>query len=525
MSSLSTGENRPWVQPRFTVYVPGTRVSALVLGSDERALGSAWVDATAPARGAVQHLGGAVEGVTIHLPDVEPEVARVLVVATGYSGPPTAQLLAPDGSVVHTVTPPRIVGETALVMVEVYRRESAWKVRAVARGHDGGLAQLAGVHGAPVPVPTAAVPAPAPVPPGGPAPAAAVPAAAAMTVDPVRQIGMILEDASRTTASFESSEAFAQQRLEQDLERIVEDPSMRVGPQGDAARAEAQRRCDALVAQARARYTADLAQLTAELQALAQVLPAPLAPWSAPAWQREPRPDDEAALAFRIGDLVPPSAPDFRLPIVRVLPLAPPVWIDLEGGGEVVASQMMAALTTRLVLALPRAPRISVVDIGGRARLNHLPTAEPPATDPTAAGRLLAEYVEHTNLVMLARSSGRLDDLPPQHQPGRLLLLPDFPHGLDDSSVMAVQQLAATGEAAGVNVVFSGRRPEGLGIPVLEMIHGSCLSLPTAPGGDLTDVFGGVSWVFHPDTGPDDPFLAERVQVAVTRRVAGRDRI
>ena len=76
---------------------------------------------------------------------------------------------------------------------------------------------------------------------------------------------MILDDASRTTASFESTLAFAEHRLEQDLEVLVGDPSMRMGPAADAARARATERRDQLLDEAGARHRADLAQLTAEL--------------------------------------------------------------------------------------------------------------------------------------------------------------------------------------------------------------------------------------------------------------------
>ncbi|QCW51892.1 TerD family protein [Nocardioides dongxiaopingii] len=524
-TALRSGENRPWPDARVTAYVAGARVSALLLGTDGRALdAAAWVDATAPSRSGVEHLGGAVEGVTVHLPDVDAAVARVVVVATGFGPAPTAQLLTTDGAVAFTVTPERLSVETALVMAEVYRREGAWKVRALAQGYAGGPAALAAAHGAPAPASAPAPPAPPPppVPPGQ----SAEPAQPAPMVvdDPVRRIGMILDDASRTTASFESSEAFAEQRLERDLEQVVGDPSMRIGPRGDAARAEAQRRRDQLVAEARARHHADLAQLTGELADLARVLPAALAPWSAPAWgDDDPANRPEPAWAFRLGELALESAPDFRLPMLRVLPLAPPVWIELEDGGEVVAGRMMAALTTRILVALPRAPRVAVVDVGARAGLGHLPTDQPPATDPTSAARLLQEHVEHVNLVLLARRSRGLDDLAPEHRPGRLLLLPDFPSGLDDASVAAVHQLVLNGAQAGLNVVLSGRRPQSLGIPVLDLLHDSCLRVPTAPGGDLVDAFGGVTWVFHPDLGPDDPFVDDRVQATVRRRIAERD--
>ncbi|MCW2815456.1 MAG: stress protein [Nocardioides sp.] len=515
MTELRSGENRPWPDARVTAYVAGAQVSALLLGADGTALaGGPWVDQTVAARGGVEHVAGSVQGVSVLLADVDPSVARVLVVAAGYAAAPTAQLLTTDGAVAFTITPTHLTTERVLVMAEVYRRDGAWKVRALAQGYAGGVGQLAAAYGAPVP--GAGAPPPPP-------PSAASPAPPAVADDPVRQIGMVLDDASRSTAAFESSEVFAERRLEQDLEVLVGDPSMRMGPAGDAARAHAQRRRDQLVSEARTRHRADLAQLTAELAALAQVLPAALAPWSAPGWHgaREAEPP----WAFRLGELALASAPDFRMPMVRTLPLAPPLWIDLEDGGEVVAARMMAALTTRLVLALPRAPRITVVDVGDRARLGHLPTSEPPATDPGTASRVLQEHVEHLGMVSMARRSHALEDLPPQHRPGRLLLLPDFPGALDESSVAAVHQLVVHGAEHGVDVVLSGRRPASLGIPALDLLHASCLRIPTAPGGDLVDAFGGVSWVFHPDLGPDDPRDEQHVHDTLARRVAERDRL
>ena len=520
--ALRSGENRPWPDLRVTAYVAGAQVSALLLGADGRALAAgSWVDAGAPAHSGVQHLDGEVRGVTVHLPDVDAAVARVVVVATAYAAPPTAQLLTSDGAVAFTVTPAQLSVEKALVMAEVYRRDGAWKVRALAQGYAGGLAELATAYGARVP----AIPA-APATPTAPPPPPAAPTSSTPPVlvdDPVRQIGMVLNDASRTTASYESSAAFAERRLEQDLEHVVSDPAMRNSPQGDLARTQAMARRDDLLAQARTRHRADLAQLTGELAELARVLPPSLAPWDAPGWHVD-APAAQAPWALRLGELALESAPEFRMPMVRVLPLAPSVWIETEDGGEVTAARMMAALTTRLLVALPVAPRLSVIDIGGRAQLGHLPTSEPIATDAGEASRLLQEHVEHVNLVTLAMRSGGLDDLAPEHRPGRLILVPDFPNGLDDSSVNALHQLVTHGARVGLNVVVSGRRPESLGIAVLDLLHDLCLRVPTAPGGDLVDAYGGVSWVFHPDLGPDDPFVADRVQATVSRRVTDRDR-
>jgi hypothetical protein len=156
VTELRSGENRPWTDARVTVYVAGAQVGALLLGADGRALGPApWVDEGRPAAGAlgaVEHVPGSVQGATLLLADVDASVARVLVVASGYAAAPTAQLLTSDGAVAFTVTPAHLSTEQALVMVEVYRREGAWKVRALAQGYAGGLAELATAYAAPVPV-------------------------------------------------------------------------------------------------------------------------------------------------------------------------------------------------------------------------------------------------------------------------------------------------------------------------------------------------------------------------------------
>ena len=160
MTELRSGENRPWTDARVTVYVAGARVGALLLGADGRSLGpSPWVDERRPAAGGVEHVPGSVQGVSLLLANVDAAVTKVLVVASGYAAAPTAQLLTTDGAVAFTVTPTSLSTEQALVMVEVYRREGAWKVRALAQGYAGGLAQLATAYGAPSP------PAAAPAPP------------------------------------------------------------------------------------------------------------------------------------------------------------------------------------------------------------------------------------------------------------------------------------------------------------------------------------------------------------------------
>ncbi|NEE20994.1 TerD family protein, partial [Streptomyces sp. SID7499] len=57
---------------------------------------------------------------------------------------PTATVRnADDGSALATFTPPRLGTETALVVIEIYLRNGAWKARAVGQGYANGLAGIA----------------------------------------------------------------------------------------------------------------------------------------------------------------------------------------------------------------------------------------------------------------------------------------------------------------------------------------------------------------------------------------------
>lgn len=522
MTTLRSGENRPWPHHRFTAYLEGAEVAGLLLGVDGRAVpGSAWLSTGSPTPG-VDLIAGPPAGLSAVVASIPAEVATVLVVATGFDAAPTAHLVADDGGVVGTVTPASLAGETALVMAQLYRRDGGWKVRALAQGYRGGLVELAGVYGAPAPAPAAPVP-----PPPAPIVAAPTPTPTAPTappdLDPVRQISMILDDASRSTASRESTERFAREQLERDLERVVGDPSLRVGPAGDAARAAAQQQHDRLVGQARDRHATDLAQLTRELDDLEQRLPASLAGWSSPAWAHGVA-DTEPAWAVRVGDLAPVANPAFRLPMVRTVPFTPPLWIEFDGDRTTAPGAMIVSLAIRVALASPRPPRISVIDVGGTTPLAGLPPRTTVATDPHTAAAVLDEHLQHLGLVEMARSSGGLEHLPPDQRPGRLLMLTDVPGGLDEASIERLHRLLAQGPGLGTGLVLAGRDPAPLALPVLEAMHRSCLRITPTPGGDLTDGFGGVDWIFHPDLGPSDPDTATRVQSTLSARTADPDR-
>ncbi|MFG3353848.1 TerD family protein [Streptomyces sp. NPDC048001] len=133
--------------------------------------------------------GTAPDAVVVDTAAVPPGIERVVVTASPDAAGQTFQGIEPtatvrnadDGSALASFTPPRLGSETALVVVELYRRGGAWKARAVGQGYANGLAGIATDFGVSVDEapPAAAAPAAPPMPPAPPAPpVAAVPAAA-----------------------------------------------------------------------------------------------------------------------------------------------------------------------------------------------------------------------------------------------------------------------------------------------------------------------------------------------------------
>ncbi|MFF1647038.1 TerD family protein [Streptomyces sp. NPDC058240] len=123
--------------------------------------------------------GTAPDAIVVDTAAVPPGIEKIVVTASpdaagqSFQGiEPTATVRnADDGSVLATFTPPRLGAETALVVIEVYLRNGAWKARAVGQGYANGLAGIATDFGVSVEEEPAATPAPAPVAP--PVPAAA----------------------------------------------------------------------------------------------------------------------------------------------------------------------------------------------------------------------------------------------------------------------------------------------------------------------------------------------------------------
>jgi stress response protein SCP2 len=144
--------------------------------------------------------GTAPDAIVVDTTAVPPGIEKIVVTASPDAAGQTFQGIEPtatvrnadDGSALATFTPPRLGAETALVVIEVYLRNGAWKARAVGQGYTNGLAGIATDFGvsveeepaAPVapPMPAAAPAAPRiaapPVPATPPAPPAAPPTSA-----------------------------------------------------------------------------------------------------------------------------------------------------------------------------------------------------------------------------------------------------------------------------------------------------------------------------------------------------------
>ncbi|WP_435245478.1 TerD family protein [Streptomyces sp. NRRL F-5630] len=138
--------------------------------------------------------GTAPDAVTVDTAAVPAAIEKIVVTASPDAAGQTFQGIEPtatvrdadSGAVLATFTPPRLGAETALVVVEVYRRNGVWKARAVGQGYADGLAGIATDFGVSVEEePQAAPAAPqAPTPPSAPSAPVAAPAPSAPAAPP-----------------------------------------------------------------------------------------------------------------------------------------------------------------------------------------------------------------------------------------------------------------------------------------------------------------------------------------------------
>ncbi|MEY9484606.1 uncharacterized protein YkwD/stress response protein SCP2 [Streptomyces calvus] len=150
MSDLVPGGNLPLPGGAVTVRVPGPfDVSALITDDGGKVRDDAdFVFYNQPAAPGARLAG---DTLTVDPPSLRPGATRVTVaVSAAEPGTPLSDLPAPvlrvadaGGRPLARFAPPRPRQETVLLLAEVYRRGTGWKLRALGQGYADGLAGLA----------------------------------------------------------------------------------------------------------------------------------------------------------------------------------------------------------------------------------------------------------------------------------------------------------------------------------------------------------------------------------------------
>ncbi|MER7488491.1 TerD family protein [Streptomyces sp. NPDC126497] len=180
---MTPGSNIPLPVARVTVDVSAPvrlDVSGLLLTADGKVRSDDdFIFYNQPAGPGVTYRSGggtAPDAVTVDTAAVPPGIEKIVVTASPDAAGQTFQGIEPtatlrnadDDAVLATFTPPGLGSETALVVVEIYRRNGAWKARAVGQGYANGLAGIATDFGVTVEEPTAPAAQPVTAPPAPP---------------------------------------------------------------------------------------------------------------------------------------------------------------------------------------------------------------------------------------------------------------------------------------------------------------------------------------------------------------------
>ncbi|MEU6461770.1 TerD family protein [Streptomyces sp. NPDC046976] len=186
---MTPGSNVPLSAARLTVDVAAPvrlDVSGLLLTGDGKVRSDDdFIFYNQPSGPGVAYRSGggaAPDAITVDTAAVPPDIEKIVVTASPDAAGQTFQGIEPTatvrdadgGAVLATFTPPQLGTETALVVVEVYRRGGQWKVRAVGQGYANGLAGIATDFGVTVEEPATAPAAP-PQPVASPAAASMAP--------------------------------------------------------------------------------------------------------------------------------------------------------------------------------------------------------------------------------------------------------------------------------------------------------------------------------------------------------------
>ncbi|MFB7862122.1 TerD family protein [Streptomyces sp. NPDC056069] len=218
MTAMTPGSNIPLTAARVAVDVAAPvrlDVSGLLLGANGKVRSDDdFIFYNQPAGPGVTYRSGggaAPDAILVDTTAVPAGIEKIVVTASPDAAGQTFQGIEPtatlrnadDGSVLATFTPPQLGTETALVVMEIYLRNGAWKARAVGQGYANGLAGIATDFGVSVDEePTTAqatAPTPAPAPVAAPAAPAAPPAPPAAPPAPPAGSGKINLDKGRVS--------------------------------------------------------------------------------------------------------------------------------------------------------------------------------------------------------------------------------------------------------------------------------------------------------------------------------------
>ncbi|WP_128429046.1 TerD family protein [Streptomyces cyaneus] len=158
-AELVRGQNHPLSQARLEIRVSaGTPIVAgATLGDEQgRIHGVEWV--AHPGAPTLPGLEVSRQAAADHrlavdldaMPEAVHRVSVLLALPTGVAGPtrfgavatPFVAVTGLDGTEVASYTITGLEAESAVVALELYRRQDAWKVRAIGQGYAGGLADL-----------------------------------------------------------------------------------------------------------------------------------------------------------------------------------------------------------------------------------------------------------------------------------------------------------------------------------------------------------------------------------------------
>ncbi|MGW1932736.1 TerD family protein, partial [Streptomyces sp. NPDC001919] len=173
-AELVRGQNHPLPDTRLEIRVSAGHpvLAGATLGDEQgRVPGAEWIaHPGAPSLPGVDVPGQAAADhrLTVDLDAVPGAVHRVSVLLAlpgpraggaarfGSVAAPFVSVAVPGGTEIATYTITGLDSECAVVALELYRRQGAWKVRAMGQGYEGGLAALLGDQGVPHPADLAA---------------------------------------------------------------------------------------------------------------------------------------------------------------------------------------------------------------------------------------------------------------------------------------------------------------------------------------------------------------------------------